>query len=221
MTILDFLFPKHCVNCKKVGNYLCQDCALHLKPFFPQVCPVCQRASFGGITHKKCYKNYAPEGLNVIWQYNQTVRNLIAKLKYKYISDLTKLISSLAAQNLKKYPKDKFTIVPIPLHWLRENERGFNHTEEVAKYLKSEMGWKFQNLLVKIRKTKPQVGLKGKERRENIRGVFSPISNPPINYSDNILLFDDVFTTGSTILEATRTLKKAGFKKIWCLTLAG
>ena len=110
--------------------------------------------------------------------------------------------------------------MPIPLHWTRNNWRGFNHVEEVGKILAQLMGWEMTNLLERSKMAKQQVGLKGKERKENVQGVFNLVPNPPASSLDTIILFDDVWTTGSTMLEATRVLKQAGFKRVWCLTLA-
>lgn len=87
------------------------------------------------------------------------------------------------------------------------------------------MGWKVAPLLLRKKKTKPQVGLKGKERIKNVQGIF--IINKHARGTlatrgthSTPVLFDDVWTTGATMKEATEVLKKAGVKKVWCLTLA-
>ncbi|MBI2267944.1 MAG: ComF family protein [Candidatus Blackburnbacteria bacterium] len=191
---------------------------------------MCERGSIDGLKHKWCYKSYTPEGLIVMWKYEGAPRKLIAQIKYEYVSDLASELGEELAGFLKGYErsslgcplwaKDKFLVVPIPLHWKRKNWRGFNHTEEVARVLGSNMGWQVENLLERARPTKTQVGLKGKERRKNIQGVFG-LSPGALAFRDfEILLFDDVWTTGSTVLEATRVLKEAGFRRVWCLTLA-
>lgn len=231
MEIFDFFYPKHCVGCKKTGGYFCTSCQALAKLHFPQVCPVCERNSVGGVTHKGCKKAWVPDGLTALWVYEGIPRKLILKLKYKFVSDIAECCATIAADLLKdlhqstpdapKWGSDKFTIVPIPLHWTRENWRGFNHAEELSKLLAKEMGWQFANLLVRKKLTSPQVGLKEKQRKSNLNGAF--VLNPhyskfTIPYS--VLLFDDVWTTGATMKEACRVLKKAGFKSVWCLTLA-
>ena len=83
------------------------------------------------------------------------------------------------------------------------------------------MNWKFiPDLLIRNKNTAPQVGLKGSIRRSNLSGVFS-VRSPYIQYTKyNILVFDDVYTTGSTINEVGKVLKEAGFKKVYSLTIA-
>lgn len=222
MSILDFLYPKRCAGCKQQGRYFCQKCQATAKHQFPQVCPICERSSIDGITHTLCKrKGNAPEGLFSVWVYEGTVRRLIGKLKYKFVSDTASdLVEAVLRVQFPEYLRQEFIIIPIPLHWTRQNWRGFNHTEELAKGIAAHNGWRVVNLLQRTRPTKAQVGLRETERRRNIEGVFKLANNATIEQSNNILLFDDVWTTGATMLEAVRVLKKAGFEKIWCLTLA-
>lgn len=230
MSILDLLYPKRCVGCKKRGTYLCFSCLSSAKLHFPQVCPICEKPSIEGLTHPRCKKTASPDGLFAIWAYEGSVSRLITKLKYKYVSDIAQTLGGQASKIIKKSPilaKEKFTIVPIPLYWTRKNWRGFNQAEEIGKIIGKEMDWKLTNLLVRKKSTKFQVGLTEKERQKNIKNAFIirpdiPTSrySLPRRQAGDILLFDDVWTTGSTMLEATKVLKKAGFKKVWCLTLA-
>ena len=229
MCILDIIFPKKCAGCGEFGTYFCVSCIQSSKLYFPQACPKCERASIDGITHVRCRKRLTPDGLTSVWEYEKAPRELILKLKYKYVTDVGLSLAVPASGTLKNIkrsnptsPKwtDKLILVPIPLHWTRNNWRGFNHVEEVGKILAQLMGWEMTNLLERSKMAKQQVGLKGKERKENVQGVFNLVSNPPASSLDTIILFDDVWTTGSTMLEATRVLKQAGFKRVWCLTLA-
>lgn len=222
MGIFDFLFPKKCVGCGKSGTYFCQDCTDQAKRTFPLVCPVCERASIDGITHAKCKNRISPEGLFSVWEYTGVPRKLLIKLKYKFVEEIAYELADRAAVEFTRYSpnwlKGKSTLVPIPLHWKRENWRGFNQSKSVGELVCGQMGWEFKELLVRTKNTKHQVGLKGKERRENVQGMLSLKSSllPP----SDILLFDDVWTTGSTLKEAVKVLKKAGVKRVWCLTLA-
>ncbi len=173
----------------------------------------------------------APDGLTAIWAYEGAPRKLIGKLKYKFVEEIALSLSSSASGMLKimernspyspRWEKDKLALVPVPLHWTRKNWRGFNHVEEVGKLLAGMMGWEVAPLLVRSVSTKPQVGLKGKERKKNIAGVFTldpAYTLSTVHYA--LILFDDVWTTGATMKEAAKVLKEAGFKKVWCLTLA-
>lgn len=233
MGLLDIFFPKRCVGCKRSGTYFCESCAKSSKPHFPQVCPICERPSPDGAKHKYCRESYSPDCLHAIWAYEGAPRKVIMKLKYKFVSDLADDLASRVLEQLKSYKRmssfspdfahGKFTIVPIPLHWQRKNWRGFNQSEELAKRIAAKMGWKYANLLIRTKNTAHQVGLKEKQRQKNIENAFSLNPNHLLAYSPShlpIILFDDVWTSGSTLKEATSVLKRAGCKEVVCLTIA-
>lgn len=225
MGILDLIFPKKCAGCGRSGGYFCSKCIELSKLQFPQVCPVCERNSIDGVKHKYCKEPFTPEGLTSIWVYEGAPRKLIQKIKYKFVYDAAQDLVLPALKILQEnhvLKNKEFVVVPVPLYWQRKNWRGFNQVEELARLLSAGMGWKVENLLVRTKKTESQVGKTEKERRENIEGVFGlSLSTSQRGAKDfNIILFDDVWTTGATMLEATRVLKKSGFKNVWCLTLA-
>lgn len=184
-----------------------------------------------GVTHKGCATKISPDGLTAIWAYEGAPRKLISKLKYKFVREMALSLASASSGMLKimqrqsphspVWEKDKIILVPIPLHWTRKNWRGFNHVEEVGRLLAGMIRWELLPLLLRKKKTKPQVGLKEKQRRENVQDVFAIKRHSSIAVLPNsVLLFDDVWTTGATMREACRVFKKAGAKRVWCLTLA-
>lgn len=142
------------------------------------------------------------------------------KLKYNFVSDLTDELVDLAVNFLQEDFFQARVLVPIPLHWYRKNWRGFNQAEILGKEIALKLKIDFcPDLLLRTRSTKPQVKLKGKERKKNVRGAFK--LNPKYRILDTeYLLFDDVWTTGATMKECARVLKKAGVKKVFGLTLA-
>jgi len=110
--------------------------------------------------------------------------------------------------------------VPVPLHIRRLRERGFNQSLLLAKVVATDLGTQLDYLsLVRIRHTRAQTGLRKEERRKNVKDAFS-IIYPEIIKGKKILLVDDVFTTGYTLNECARTLKKSGAMVVICLTLA-
>ncbi|MFH0863755.1 MAG: ComF family protein [Candidatus Gottesmanbacteria bacterium] len=113
-------------------------------------------------------------------------------------------------------------LVPVPLHWRRENWRGFNQSEVLGKILAQKLDVKFiPDLLIRKKFTQPQVELKGDERQKNIQNAFTLNHNSSfIIHNSNIIVFDDVWTTGSTLRSCGRVLKEAGVKKVWGMTLA-
>lgn len=175
------------------------------------------------MVHVKCKKKYGLDGLTCLWVYEGSVRKALLSLKYKFAFDIAKELSEtfcrVLTSNTYPFPANSI-LVPIPTHPLRENWRGFNQSVEVGKLVARQMEWKFiPDLLLKRRITTPQTELKSDARKENIKGVFS--LNP--NYqllSTSYLLFDDVWTTGSTLKEAGKILKRSGAKTVWGLTVA-
>jgi len=118
------------------------------------------------------------------------------------------------------YPKSSI-LIPVPLHSRRQRWRGFNQAELLGKILAEKFNWQVRtDILVRHKHTKPQVDLKGKERKNNIRGAFKITPKAKIKNLKKVWLFDDVWTTGSTLRECGQVLKRAGVRKVWGLTLA-
>jgi ComF family protein len=223
MGVLDLLFPKSCLGCKRNDRYVCDGCIRKVRKI-RQTCTYCEKSSIDGLTHVKCKRKFGLDGLVSVWKYQKVVRKAILGLKYKFATDVTKeLVNHL--ENFLKENGYGFTsdwvLIPIPLHRLRKNWRGFNQVEEIGKLLSEKMKWNYNDdLLIRSEKRIPQTDLKGEQRKLNVQGVFSLNSNYSLLTTHNsLLIFDDVYTTGSTIKEAAKVLKKAGAKKVWGLTI--
>lgn len=216
------VFPKRCLRCKKEGRYLCVNCVNKVK-FAEQVCIECGKASIDGITHVKCMKKQSLAGSVVVWEYKRVIRDAIVKMKYNFAYSIAEELSVYMTVFLKKkvtaIPKNAY-LVPIPLHRRRENWRGFNQSGKVGELVASQIGWRFSpNILLRYKFTTPQVELKGKERRKNVKDVFVLNSIYHLQ-STNYVLFDDVCTTGSTLKEAGKILMRNGAGSVWGLTIA-
>ena len=112
-------------------------------------------------------------------------------------------------------------IVPIPLSSAKLRKRGYNQSEILAKNLAKRFKLPVENLLKRVKETKPQYGLKKEERKKNMEGAFGIKRNGSrIKCGMTVLLLDDIVTTGSTLLEAAKILKQNGFEKVWGVTLA-
>ena len=219
MSLLDLIFPKTCLGCGQDGNYICESCLLKVRVLKP-ACPYCEKASIDGFTHTKCKKKYGLDGLTSIWKYEGVIKKAILALKFKYATEVGKELTKLLISELSQASVlSRGTLVPVPLYWQRENFRGFNQSAEIGKLLSEKMDWKFiPDLLIKNRSTTSQVELSVTDRKQNLKGVFS--INPEAKIPDSIILFDDVFTTGSTLKEAAKILKRVGVKKVWGMTIA-
>jgi competence protein ComFC len=159
--------------------------------------------------------------------YKKIVKKLIYNFKYKpYLADLKKSLVELFYESIiqqeifQKVCKSSPILVPIPLSKKRLRSRGYNHSELLTEGLSKSLNLKLVNSLQRIKETKSQFGLTLKERKENIKGAFAVSANTLVSKYPNVLLVDDILTTGSTLLEAARILKKNGAKKVWGLTLS-
>jgi ComF family protein len=222
MGIIDLVFPKICLGCGREGKYLCRVCIDEV-PRAQAICPYCKHPSIDGATHVNCVKKYGLDGLTSVWQYEGAVRKAILALKYKYATEIGREISEYAINSLSGLVLPPVhNLTPVPIYWLRQNTRGFNQSIEVGGNIAEKMRLNFiPDLLIKKVPTIPQAGLSGKARRKNLRGSFAlGPQNSLFTVPDSVFLFDDVFTTGSTMFEAAKVLKRRGVKKVWGLTIA-
>lgn len=224
--IIDFLFPKRCLGCGKKGKYICDFC-LKKVPTISSFCFVCGRPSIDGVTHFKCRRKLSLDGVVAIWSYEGVLRKAILALKYKFAYEIAQDLITGAFDFLESnYPLmflKNVLLVSIPAARKRVNWRGFNQTEIMGKIIASHFGWKFSsNLLIREEFFHPQTGLKGEQRRKNVRGVFkvNPHYDKILSVDPQLIIFDDVLTTGSTLKEAGKVLKRKGFRTVWGLVLA-
>lgn len=223
MFLYDLLFPKHCLGCGNESQYICPSCIKNLPKIRP-ICSECERASIDGLTHFKCKKTLGLDGLVCLWPYDGVVRKAILALKYKYAKEVATELSSYIQTKLVNnnviLPRSS-VLIPIPLYFIKKNLRGFNQAEVIAKTISEKLGWDFNSkTLIRKKLRQPQTELKADVRRKNIKGVFSLSPNISISSYPNIIIFDDVYTTGSTLKEASKVLKRKGAKIVWGLTIA-
>lgn len=221
---LDVVFPKKCVGCGRVGKYICEKCDVGLWEK-DQICPVCARNSRYGLRHSYCHKAWSLDGLIAFWAYDGVAKKLIKKAKYKFFYDyLSELIQESGQlvlrpefKELAWFLNEKPTVVPVPLHPKRLKMRGFNQAELIGNALAKIYNLSCKNLLSRIKDTHQQVGRIRIDRLQNMQDAFQ------VNFQQvpqNVLLIDDVWTTGATLSECCATLKKSGVKKVWGLVLA-
>lgn len=224
VSVLDFIFPKRCLGCGRIGKYFCDSCRKGIRPVQANeaVCPVCERAALDGRTHPGCNNRYAPDGLTSVFHYEGIIRKAIAALKYRFVSDLAHEFVSLIPPSFVSNPLfTQSVVVPIPLHRSRRMERGFNQAEVLAGKISARLHRPMRtDMLRRVRKTPPQVAMQTREYRlANMKDVFA--MNPSAGLMPEvIILVDDVFTTGATMRSATNVLKRGGVKHVWAVTMA-
>jgi ComF family protein len=232
MGFSDLIFPKKCVVCKKHGSYLCEKCFTFLSFDAKSLCLACNNPTFNNLTHPRCRRKYGIDGCFSALAYNKPMQKLIFNFKYKpYLTDLKTVLSDLFYESIiqneqfqSQIKKGEWLMVPIPLSKTKLRKRGYNQAEILAKELSKKFNFPVQSILERTRETKTQVGLTNLQRKLNVKDAFklnlSLIANHSSLKNANIFLVDDVATTGSTLLEAAKVLKKGGADKVFGLTLA-
>ncbi|HSW88020.1 MAG TPA: double zinc ribbon domain-containing protein [Candidatus Saccharimonadales bacterium] len=241
MSILDFIFPKRCVNCRKIGSYICTDCFAFIKFHDQGVCIVCQRPSIGGLTHPVCKGRYTPDGVFSSLVYKGVVKKLVYKFKYNpNLTDLKETLTDLFYEGiiqkeaLNKVLEKDSVLVPIPLYKSKMRKRGYNQSLILARGLGKNLNIPVLDCLERVKDTKTQVGLTKEKREENIKGAFGLKINVILSGAKDldsstssqndmvkqVFLVDDVVTSGATLKEAAKALKKAGVTKVYGITLA-
>ena len=210
--LLNAVYPLKCLGCKKPEILICPQCSQKLISLSNQ--PIClQTMYFKKIIIALDYKKHL-------------VKKVIKAFKYPpYIESLKKILGSALITAIQKFPNDisylrknNFVLIPIPLSQLKLAQRGFNQSKLIAEELSQKLSLKYQpKLLKKIKNTKSQTNLNTNQRKTNIKNVFrfSGHNCPP-----NIILVDDIYTTGATLQESARILRQAGAKEIWAFILA-
>ncbi len=221
-SLLEIFFPSLCVSCEKYisSGFICQKCFALIELNKTLFCPICQARL--PENKKICHKQSAYL-LGPAANYdNPAIQNLIHYFKYKGLKDISHILGGLMINyiNYLNIKNSKYLIIPIPLHRIKERKRGFNQSELLAKIISEKFGFEISENLKRIKNNKPQVEMKGIEKRKiNIAGCFS-LENPEEIKNKNVIILDDVFTSGATIEEAARILKNAGAKKILALVIA-
>lgn len=222
--VLDCIFPIYCISCNNYGNnYLCEECFGFLEPAEHQICIICKKPSLSGLTHSGCQSPLSPDAVISLFYYDKALLSeLIIAGKYKFVRhifiELAEILNFQLKHNFDFLFQDTAIITIIPLHKFKQRWRNFNQTEILAKHLSESRQIPYINSLEKIKYGKIQKDLSLEARHLNIRGSFK-ITNKNFVSGKQIILLDDVLTTGSTLIEATKILKRAGATKVYCLTL--
>jgi ComF family protein len=148
-----------------------------------------------------------------------TLRTAIHRFKYSNMRPLAIPLGRLASEYLEQNPLPVKLVVPVPLHSRRFRDRGYNQSELLAEQIGSAMGLRVVvDVLQRVRSTVPQVGLSADQRRKNVTGAFG-CAGTTLERQD-VLLVDDVCTTGATLEACSVALQKAGASHVWGLVLA-
>jgi len=218
---LNLLFPKWCVGCGKEGDFICSSCRRSIPRIMPLLCPRCGKPQPSGILCPGCINWRAEiDGIRSPFQFDGIMRQAIHQLKYKNLRALVEPLAGLLNDYLITNPIPGEVLVPVPLHRKRLRERGYNQSSLLAK----ELG-KLLNLpvvddcLIRQQHAPPQARTSTiEERRNNVAGAFT--CHDHRLRDKQVLLIDDVSTSGATLDACATALKANGATSVWGLVLA-
>lgn len=216
--LADLIFPKVCVGCGSRGTYLCCECEKAIQGYTLPLCPSCMKQIARLGTHPGCRKSTHLDGLIAAGKHTGILRNLVHHIKYLGHADMAQVAARLISQ---KIPRDllgqDFVVTSVPIHPSRERQRGYNQSALLGKTLAKMTGSSYWPLLKKVRNTVPQAKLAREQRLKNLRSAFVSRKLKP---GVKILLVDDVSTTGATLDECAKELKRSGAGLVYGVVLA-
>lgn len=220
----DMLFPIFCLGCKKEGVWVCPDCLRRIDTRGITHCPVCHEPQAYGVCCEQCspYSYLSSHIAGVAYEHGALVGRIIEAFKYGYVTELVDtlmlLLDPVIGQHKSLWANISY-IVPIPLHARRYAERGYNQAALLAEALGRQVDIPVYPVLTRARYTTQQARLAKEEREANVADVFVLRSSYPCLDKD-ILLVDDVFTTGSTMQAAAAVLRRAGAASVAGISVA-
>lgn len=232
---LDLLYPPLCVVCRTAlsdGRALCDSCDADLPRLAEPFCKTCGEAFEGEIDRAFVCPNCSKLKFHFEFARPATVRDartldMIHRLKYGRELHLAKDLGRLAAESfadprLAPALAGGWPLIPVPLHRKRLQHRHFNQAEEISRVLSFHTGLPLLRALQRTRSTEHQTALTRSQRLENLRGAFSitPAGRSRIAREPaGAILVDDVLTTGSTVDECAKTLRRAGYQSVFVVTV--
>jgi len=234
------LFPSDCRFCRAPLTNIsrlpvCQACLSEIQPIEGTVCSVCGErlqtpfADGNGPEEARCglCRKLTPPFVKAVayGSYDGGLRELVHLLKYEQVRPAAAVLGRMlkqASDRLDSFGPDQPVVVPVPLHARKLRQRGFNQSALIAEEFINLVSGNMTlhpRVLLRRRETESQIGLTRHQRRENIRGAFIVSRLQEID-GRNVLLIDDVFTTGTTVSECARVLLRAGASKVFVATVA-
>ncbi len=226
MFLKDILFPKVCLGCWALGSYICSSCEQKLKLIEIDTCLYCRKKSYAGLTHPGCKKRNGIDGLICFYHYNGFFQKIIKHVKYRLVKDVFEEFRQIIQPEIKekllfyKRLTRNGLLQCVPLSSIKQKTRGFNQVFLIGSFFNVILQLPVIDYFDRVKKTPPQAEMQGKkERYQNIRKAFKKKRNVTLDNAV-VLIVDDVVTSGLTLQEFARTIKKAGASKVYAIALA-
>lgn len=216
---LDLAWPSECVVCGLEGDWLCPVCQEQITKIKQPTCPFCNRLSPIGKTCDRCRRERALTGARSFCYYLGPTKTIIHQYKIRGVTAPTELLGSWLAPLVSELPlTGDWIITSVPMTASKLGRRGFNQAELLAKDVAEITQKPYRSLLKRNREGERQASLKRQDRFANTRDLFSVIPNKTL--PKQVLIIDDIFTTGATLDACAFALKQAGVRSVWALTFA-
>lgn len=229
--VADKLYPRICPGCGEASDrearHLCWACRARIELYTQSLCDCCGRFAEGHVGHTficGACKAVAPhfDRARAAGRFTGLLRETLHRFKYGQAlwlkNDLADLLGGCLAAHFTPDAID--AVVPVPLHPVRQRERSYNQSDLLAQALAERLDRRHDaRSLVRLHQTETQTHLDAAHRRMNMLGAFH-VARPEWVRQRRILLVDDVMTTGATLDECARALKKAGARAVWAVTAA-
>lgn len=226
---LDVALPTLCPSCREQvdGSGLCAPCWSRLTPIAPPYCdrlgiPFAYDPGPGVLSIEAISDPPAYHRARAAVRFDDVARSLVHALKYSDRLDLAPIMGRWMARAGREILADADALVPVPLHWRRLWARRFNQSAQLGKTISAESGVLVAgNALKRVKATAQQVGLSQSERASNVQGAFGvPAEGKTQVAGRNLILIDDVLTSGATVDTCARALLRAGAKRVDVLVFA-
>ncbi len=218
---VDSFFPRRCVGCGKGGGFLCPECLGKLPRLVPPLCPHCGRPQASGIVCPSCRQRQTEiDGIRSPFRFDEVIRKAIHELKYRNLKAISPCLAELLADYLRSNPLPGEALVGVPLHPRRLRERGYNQSSLLARELGRRIDLPvIEDCLIRVKQAQPQVrAVDVEERRRNVADAF--VCRDEKVSGKQIILIDDVCTSGATLESCAAALKNKGAASVWGVTLA-
>jgi len=231
--LLELIFPPVCLLCERPGReIICAGCREQFALIKPPYCVRCGRplpeSAAAETVCGQCRQSPPQfDGARAVGLHTATLREAVLRFKFRGRRRLAEPLAELLAERISSeqsqlagLPWGSLTgVVPVVLHPRRRSWRGFDQAALLSRRLAklADLPCREQ-VLVRSKDTTPQIGLTPTQRRNNMKDAFA-VPQPEMVAGESLLLIDDVYTTGSTLNEAARVLRRSGAESVWALTI--